>query len=76
MKKWIFFLNYLVFLKIDKMKKIIIFLFLQISLISQIFAIDVTINTDKNIYQPNEQIILNIEISSQEDPNISIENIE
>lgn len=58
------------------MKKIIIFLLLQISLISQIFAIDVTINTDKNIYQPNEQIILNIEISSQDDQNISIENIE
>lgn len=57
------------------MKKIILFIFLQIICISQIFALDIEINTQKKQYDLNENILVNIEISSEENWNISIENI-
>ncbi len=57
------------------MKKIILFLFIQIALISQIFALDIEIQTDKNTYNLDENIILQIEISSDNSNDISIENI-
>ncbi len=57
------------------MKKIILFIFLQIICISQIFALDIEINTQKKQYDLNENILINIEISSEENWNISIENI-
>ncbi len=58
------------------MKKIILFIFLQIICISQIFALDIEINTQKKQYDLNENILVNIEISSEENWNISIENID
>ncbi len=57
------------------MKKIILFILLQIVCISQLFALDIEINTQKKQYDLNENIIVNIEVSSQENWNISIENI-
>lgn len=48
------------------MKKIILFLLLQIFFISNLFAANIDINTDKKIYEYNENITLNIEISSQD----------
>lgn len=58
------------------MKKIIVFLCIQLSFISQIFAANLDFSSNKNTYSLWEEIILEINIENDSKENITIESIE